>query len=140
MKNIIPHLDEHFFFVCEGMLSYHDGKHVRKNRRFLKALWCVLQEKNSPTVEEVIDRMNGTYADTTKQMIKSNIKRGGWQWLEGTDGNIFGARFVDEYIRRCEILEENKLLEVVGREIDRINHHNYPAMFSDVGRSAGEKR
>lgn len=140
MSNIIPHLGKHFFFVCEGMLSYDDGKHIRKNRRFLKALWSMLREKNSPTVEEVIARMNGTYADTTKQMIKSNIKRGGWQWLEGTDGNIFGERFANEYVRRCELLENNELIEVIGGEIDRINHHNFPALFPDVGLSAGERQ
>lgn len=140
MKNIIPHLGEHFFFVCEGMLSYHDGEHVRKNRRFLKALWSMLQEKNSPTVEEVIDRMDGAYADTTKQMIKSNIKRGGWQWLEGTDGNIFGTRFVDEYVRRCELLKESKLFEVMQKDIDRINHNNYPAIFPNTEYSSEERR
>lgn len=132
MKNIIPHLGKHFFFVCEGMLSYHDGHHVRKHRTFLKALWHLLQEKNSPTIEEVIDRTGSTRAESTKQMMRSNIKRGGWRWLEGEDGNIFGERFVDEYVRRCELLDNSELIEIAGRMIDRVNHHNYPDLFPDT--------
>jgi len=129
MKNIIPHLNKHFFLVCESMLAYNDGKKIRKNRKFLKALWQLLLEKNSPTVEDVLERMAGATAETTKQMIKSNIKRGGWKWLEGDDGNVFGPRFVDEYIRRCELLETSEVIEIFGRKIDIINHNNFPDIY-----------
>lgn len=129
MKNIIPHLDKHFIFVCESMLSYHDGHHVRKNRKFLKTLRQLLYEKNFPTVGEVISRMEGTRAETTKQMIKSNIKRGGWKWLEGEDGEVFGAIFVNEFVRRCELIDASKLIEVMWYEVDRINHNNYPDIY-----------
>jgi hypothetical protein len=129
MENIIPHLNKHFFFVCEGMLAYADGTKVRKNRRFLKALWHLLREQNAPTVEDVIERMGDTVAENTKRMIKSNIKRGGWRWLEGADGNVFGGRFVDEYVRRCGIIETNELLAIAGRMIHRVNHHNYPYLY-----------
>jgi len=131
MRNIIPHLGKHFFFLCEGMLSYYDGHHVRKHRGFLKALWHLLREKNAPTIEEVIERMGGTRAESTKQMIRSNIKRGGWQWLEGDDNNVFGVGFVNEYVRRCELLERSELIEIAGKTIDRVNHHNYPEIYPD---------
>ena len=116
-------------FVCESMLSYHDGHHVRKNRKFLKTLRRLLREKNSPTVGEVIDHMEGTRAETTKCMIQSNIKRGGWKWLEGEDGDIFGSVFVDEFVRRCELIDNSKLIEIMGYEIDRINHNNFPDLY-----------
>ena len=129
MKNIIPHLDKHFMFVCESMLSYHDGRHIRKNRKFLKTLRKLLLEKNGPTVEEVIGRMDGIRAETTNQMIKSNIKRGGWKWLEGEDGDVFGSVFVDEFVRRCELIDNSKLVEIMGYEIDRVNHTNFPDLY-----------
>lgn len=138
MQNVIPHLNKHFFFVCEEMLAYHDGVKVRKNRKFLKALWNILRhEKLSArgdpiTVEDVIEYMDAALADTTKAMIKSNIKRGGWQWLEGVDGNEFGERFIDEYIRRCELLETPEVIKIAGRMIDRVNHHNYPDIFPNA--------
>lgn len=129
MANIVPHMNKHFFFVCEGMLAYDDGNKVRKNRRFLKSLWELLRELKTPTVEEVIDNMGGTLSEGTKRMIRSNIKRGGWRWLEGDDGNIFGWRFIDEYVRRCELIDENELIEIAGRMIDRVNHNNFPDLY-----------
>lgn len=114
------------------MLGYHDGQKVRKNRKFLKALWELLRELNTPTVEDVIEHMGGARAENTKQMIKSNIKRGGWQWLEGAEGNIFGERFINEYVRRCELIENSELIEIVGRKIDRINQHKFSATRFDT--------
>lgn len=135
MKNITPHLKKHFVFVCEGMLSYYDGKQTRKNRRFVKALWQILRYEtlpsvdNSISIDNVLEHMGTAVTKNTKKMIKSNIKRGGWQWLEGANGDLFGERFVDEYVRRCEILEKEELIEIIGRDIDRINHHNFPESY-----------
>ena len=137
MKNVTPYLNKHFFFVCEEMLAYNDGMKVRKNRKFLKALWHILRYEKLPargdpiTVEDVIEYMDTALAETTKAMIKSNIKRGGWQWLEGVDGNEFGERFIDEYVRRCELLETREAIKIAGRMIDRVNQHNYPDIFAD---------
>ena len=137
MKNIFPHLDKNFLPVCEEMFLYHDGHRARKNRRFLKALWQLLHEGGVPsnnnfiTVEDVVERIEGTLSKHTKRMMRSNIKRGGWQWLEGENGNIFGAIFVNEYIRRCELIKRSEMIEIEGKRIDRINHSNSPELYPD---------
>lgn len=106
MDDIIPYLNEFFVSITENMFAYQDTNRIRKNRRFMKGLWYVLQQKQSPTIDEVLDYIGDTYSDNTKQMVRSNIRRGGWMWLTGIDGDTFGDAFVKEYIKRWEKLSE----------------------------------
>ena len=107
MEDITPYLEKHFFEVTESMFSYRTGKKVRKNRKFIKSLWLLLHTTKDPTIDDVIAHMRGTRKDGTIKMIRSNIHRGGWKWLEGSEGDIFGEVFVAEYIHRWELLENN---------------------------------
>ena len=106
MEDISPYLDEFFVSITENMFAYRDSNRVRKNRRFMKGLWHVLHQKQSPTIDEVMDHIGDIYSDNTKQMVRSNIRRGGWMWLSGVDGGTFGNTFVQEYIKRWKKLVE----------------------------------
>ena len=97
------YLSWRFMDVVGDMFGYYDGSKYRRNKEFFKSLWVVLHTQEAVTIDDVFNNMDIPYSKNTKQMIRSNIKRGGWQWLEGLDGDIFGRRFELEYIRLWNI-------------------------------------
>ncbi|MEA3471084.1 MAG: hypothetical protein U9R24_05165 [Thermodesulfobacteriota bacterium] len=98
--DVTPYLNKSFIKITEDMFAYYDGEKVRKNRKFLKGLWRTLPQKVNPTIGDVLKVVDTSYSENTKRMITSNIKRGGWVWLEGINDDVFGDVFANEYIRR----------------------------------------
>ena len=102
------YLSWRYMDIVGDMFRYYDGSKCRRNKKFFKSLWKLLHTQENVSIDDVFNNMNVSYSKNTKQMIRSNIKHSGQQWLEGLDGDIFGKRFELEYIRRWDIYNHSK--------------------------------
>lgn len=97
-----------FLEVIGVMFNYYDGSKHRSNKAFFRTLWGMLNNQETPTIDEVFDTMNPQYADTTRIMLKNGLKRTGRFWLEGLDGDVFGKRFEEEYIFQWTVYNKSE--------------------------------
>lgn len=89
--------------ILEDMFTIFDGRQVRKNTAFLRALYKSLSDIEHPTFDDIWTYVGKDYAESTIKQNRSWIKRSGW-----LDGETFGPRFWNEYQNRWTAHIKNK--------------------------------
>ena len=106
----MKHINWKYFEITEEMFAMFDGDKYRKNRGFFKLLWKTLSN-NIDACESIDDifRENAStpYTPSSMESMSYIIRRAGWRWLEGVNGDVFGDRFKQEYVRRWDIMDKD---------------------------------
>ncbi|MEA3471082.1 MAG: hypothetical protein U9R24_05155, partial [Thermodesulfobacteriota bacterium] len=119
VERSLTHMNESTQQIIEEMFVIWDGSKVRKNTVFIKMLISALSETEYPSFDDVWNQSKHPYTESTKKQNRSWIKRSGW-----LDGEVFGARFWDEYQRRWT--EKNKNKErMTALKNEAILRHSY---------------
>jgi len=105
--------------ILEEMFTVYAGNQIRKNSAFIKSLYTALQSVEYPTFEDVWKCAGRKYTDDTKKQNRSWIKKSGW-----VDGEMFGARFWNEYQKRWMAHTENKV-RLVALKAEAPLRHSY---------------
>jgi len=105
--------------ILEDMFTVFDGRQVRKNTIFLKALVLAMSDIEYPSFDDIWKYAGREYADSTIKQNRSWIKKSGW-----LDDEVFGKRFWNEYQKR--LTEHIKKKEkMVALKNDAEMRHQY---------------
>lgn len=105
--------------ILEDMFTVYAGSKVRKNAAFITSLMRALSDIEYPAFGEVWAYAGKNYTEGTKKQNRSWIKKSGW-----LDGEVFGARFWNEYQRRWTSQIENKE-RMIALKADAALRHSY---------------
>jgi len=102
-ERALTFFDETYSNIIDEMFAFFDGKQMRRNTAFFKTLRVALSEVEYPTFGDVWGCSKREYSEATKKQNVMWIKKAGW-----VDGDRFGSRFIDEYLRRWRLLHNAK--------------------------------
>ena len=102
-ERAVVFFDETYLKTVDDMFAFFDGKQMRRNTNFLKALRLALSDIEYPTFGDVWRCTHKEYSTATKKQNEKWIKRAGW-----VDDDVFGERFVSEYVQRWRALHTDK--------------------------------
>jgi hypothetical protein len=105
--------------ILEDMFTVYAGSKVRKNAAFITSLMRALSDIEYPAFDEVWAYAGKNYTEGTKKQNRSWIKKSGW-----LDGEVFGARFWNEYQKRWMMHTENKE-RMTSLKADAALRHSY---------------